>query len=185
MERSVWIILNKNFSITIDGEIKNNKVEDKKFSPGSDIWTNELPRLGFSDEKVQKDYDNFITDIITLFAEPSINEVLIDAKILKKSRTVVEVLEEEEEFTSAKLLELEKKWKPERIIIEYNGMWNMKDLALPFHWNLEQQLYWLDLMADSNISISNCPSNIFFCCIIFQNTINSLFCFCFIIIILL
>lgn len=85
MERSVWIILNKNFSITIDGEIKNNKVEDKKFSPGSDIWTNELPRLGFSDEKVQKDYDNFITDIITLFAEPSINEVLIDAKIGEES----------------------------------------------------------------------------------------------------
>lgn len=68
----------------------------------------------------------------------------IDAKILKKSRTVVEVLEEEEEFTSAKLLELEKKWKPERIIIEYNGMWNMKDLPLPFHWNLEQQITCID-----------------------------------------
>ena len=88
MERSVWIILNKNFSITIDGEIKNNKVEDKKFSPGSDIWTNELPRLGFSDEKVQKDYDNFITDIITLFAEPSVNEVLIDAKIGEESEYI-------------------------------------------------------------------------------------------------
>lgn len=88
MERSVWIILNKNFSITIDGEIKNNKVEDKKFSPGSDIWTNELPRLGFSDEKVQKDYNNFITDIITLFAEPSINEVLIDAKIGEESEYI-------------------------------------------------------------------------------------------------
>ena len=88
MERSVWIILNKNFSITIDGEIKNNKVEDKKFSPGSDIWTNELPRLGFSDEKVQKDYNNFITDIITLFDEPSINEVLIDAKIGEESEYI-------------------------------------------------------------------------------------------------
>ena len=88
MERAVWIILNKHFSITIDGEIKNNKVKDKKFSPGSDIWTNELPRLGFSDEKVQKDYDNFITDIITLFAEPSINEVLIDAKIGEESEYI-------------------------------------------------------------------------------------------------
>ena len=63
-------------------------MEDKKFSPGSDIWTNELPRLGFSDEKVQKDYDNFITDIITLFAEPSINEVLIDAKIGEESEYI-------------------------------------------------------------------------------------------------
>ena len=85
MERSVWIILNKNFSITIDGEIKNNKVEDKKFSPGSDIWTNELPRLGFSDEKVQNDYNEFISDILTLFSEPQVNDVLIDAKIGEES----------------------------------------------------------------------------------------------------
>ena len=85
MERAVWIILNKNFSLTLDGEIKNNKVTDKKFSPGEDIWTNELPRLGFSDEKVQNDYDEFISDIITLFAEPTVDEVFIDAKIGEES----------------------------------------------------------------------------------------------------
>ena len=56
MERAVWIILNKNFSLTLDGEVKDDKVIDKKFSPGEDIWTNEIPRLGFSDENVQKDY---------------------------------------------------------------------------------------------------------------------------------
>lgn len=88
MERAVWIILNENFSLTIDGEIKDDKVVDKKFSPGSDIWTNELPRLGFSDEKVQNDYDNFLTDIITLFAEPRVNEVFIDAKIGEESEYV-------------------------------------------------------------------------------------------------
>ncbi len=85
MERAVWIILNKNFSLTLDGEIRNEKVSDKKFSPGGDIWTNEIPRLGFSDEKVQNDYDNFITDVFTLFSEPTIDEVLIDAKIGEES----------------------------------------------------------------------------------------------------
>lgn len=85
MERAVWIILNKNFSITLDSEIKNNKVTDKKFSPGEDIWTNELPRLGFSDEKVQNDYNEFISDIITLFSEPSVDEVFINAKIGEES----------------------------------------------------------------------------------------------------
>lgn len=88
MERAVWIILNKNFSITLDAEIKNNHLVDKKFSPGNDIWTNELPRLGFSDEKVQIDYNNFITDIFTLFAEPSVNDVFINAKIGEESEYI-------------------------------------------------------------------------------------------------
>ena len=85
MERAVWIILNKNFSITLDGEIKDNKVTDKKFSPGSDIWTDELPRLGFSDENVQKEYNDFISDIVTLFAEPQADEVFDNAKIGEES----------------------------------------------------------------------------------------------------
>ena len=85
MERAVWIILNNNFSLTLDGEIKNNKLTDRKFSPGQDIWTEELPRLGFSDEQAQKDYDEFISDISTLFAEPSADKVFIDAKIGEES----------------------------------------------------------------------------------------------------
>ena len=88
MERAVWIILNKNFSLTLDGEILDDKVVDKKFSPGEDLWTSELPRLGFSDENVQKDYDEFISDILTLFSEPSVNEVFINAKIGEESEYV-------------------------------------------------------------------------------------------------
>ena len=85
MDRAVWIILNKDFSLTLDGEIKNDKVIDKKFSPGDDIWTEELPRLGFSNEDIQKDYDDFISDIITLFTEPGADKVFIDAKIGEES----------------------------------------------------------------------------------------------------
>lgn len=85
MDRAVWIILNANFSLTLDGEIKNEKVVDKKFSPGEDIWTDEIPRLGFSDETVQKDYDDFISDLITLFSEPQADQVFIDAKIGEES----------------------------------------------------------------------------------------------------
>ena len=85
MDRAVWIILNKDFSLTLDGEIKNDKVIDKKFSPGNDIWTEELPRLGFSSEDIQKDYDDFISDIITLFTEPGADRAFIDAKIGEES----------------------------------------------------------------------------------------------------
>lgn len=88
MERAVWIILNKNFSLTLDSEIKDNKICDKKFSPGGDVWTNEVPRLGFGDEDVQKEYDDFISDIITLFSEPSADSVFIDAKIGEESEYI-------------------------------------------------------------------------------------------------
>ena len=86
MKRAVWIILNENFSTTLDSEIKNGKITDKKFSPGGDIWTSEIPRLGFDDEKVQKDYDEFVMDIFTLFSEPMADKVFIDAKIGEESK---------------------------------------------------------------------------------------------------
>ena len=88
MERAVWIILNKDFSLTLDSEISNEKIVDKKFSPGSDIWTNELPRLAFENETIQKDYDDFIEDIFALFLEPGVDKVFIDAKIGEESEYV-------------------------------------------------------------------------------------------------
>lgn len=67
-----------------------------------------------------------------------------DEVLLKKSKTIMEIIDEEEEFTPARLLELEKKHKPERIIIEYNGMWNYKEMKLPFNWKIEQQITTID-----------------------------------------
>ena len=64
--------------------------------------------------------------------------------LLKKTRTIMEVIEDEEDFTSEHLMELEKKYKPERIIIEFNGMWNMKELKLPIHWSIDQQITMID-----------------------------------------
>lgn len=67
-------------------------------------------------------------------------EIEYDPILLKRSRTVLEVIEEEEDFVPNKLIELEKKHKPERIVIEYNGMWNYKGMKLPWHWKIEQQI---------------------------------------------
>ena len=71
-------------------------------------------------------------------------EVEFDEPLLKKSRTILEVIDEESDFTPEKLIELEKKHKPERIIIEYNGMWNYKNMKLPWHWKVEQQITTID-----------------------------------------
>ena len=64
--------------------------------------------------------------------------------VLKKNGTVLEMIEEEEEFTPQHLIELERKHKPERIIIEYNGMWNYKNMKLPWYWKIEQQITIID-----------------------------------------
>lgn len=71
-------------------------------------------------------------------------EVEYEAKLLKKSRTVVELIEDEEDFTIENLEALAAKHKPTRIIIEYNGMWNCKDLYLPNDWGVEQQITTID-----------------------------------------
>lgn len=67
-----------------------------------------------------------------------------EPELLKKSNSVVELIEEEKDFAPEHLLELEKKHKPERIIIEYNGMWNFKNMKLPWHWRIEQQITTID-----------------------------------------
>ena len=71
-------------------------------------------------------------------------ELEYEPELLKKTKTVMEVIEDEEDFTIEQLLELEKKHKPERIIIEFNGMWNMKEMKLPIHWSIDQQITMID-----------------------------------------
>lgn len=71
-------------------------------------------------------------------------EIEYEEKLLKESNTILELIEEESNFTPSKLMELDKKYKPERIIIEYNGMWNFKNMKLPWHWSIEQQITCID-----------------------------------------
>lgn len=71
-------------------------------------------------------------------------EIEYEDSLLKKANAVVEWIEEEEDFNTNHLVELEKKHKPDRIIIEYNGMWNFKNMRLPWHWKIEQQITTID-----------------------------------------
>ena len=70
-----------------------------------------------------------------------------DPALLKRSNACLELMEQEEDFTPEKLLELEKKVKPERIIIEYNGMWPVSEfirMQLPYRWELFQVVTTVD-----------------------------------------
>lgn len=79
---------------------------------------------------------------LLLLCEEGITEY--EEELLARTRTVLELIEEEKDFAPDYLLEFEKKHKPERIIVEYNGMWNFKKMKLPWHWKIEQQITLID-----------------------------------------
>ena len=67
-----------------------------------------------------------------------------DPELLKNSRTEIELIEREEDFSPSNLKKKKKRHRPERIIIEYNGMWNCRDIKLPWYWTIEQQITIID-----------------------------------------
>lgn len=71
-------------------------------------------------------------------------EVEYDPNLLKATKTDMVVLEDIEDFNTSRLMELDKAYKPERIIIEWNGVWDYRKMKLPFHWSLEQQITTID-----------------------------------------
>ncbi len=58
-------------------------------------------------------------------------EAEYDEALLKRSRTVLEKIDSEEQLNPEYLLELDKKYDPERIVIQYNGMWDYRNMRLP------------------------------------------------------
>ena len=71
-------------------------------------------------------------------------EVEYKTEELKEYNTVMVVAEEESQLTLQYLEGLSERYRPERVIIEFNGMWNMDSLKLPKDWVLYQQVTIMD-----------------------------------------
>lgn len=84
-------------------------------------------------------------------------EVEYDPNLLAKTKTDLVLVEEPEDITPQKLMEFDKKYRPERVIIEWNGMWNYKEFRLPLMWKLEQQITTIDA-STFNMYFSNMRS---------------------------
>lgn len=67
-----------------------------------------------------------------------------DSKLLEESNTVIEFIEDEKDFTPEKLSEMEDRIQPERVVMEFNGMWNSKNITLPSNWSIDQQITLID-----------------------------------------
>ena len=67
-----------------------------------------------------------------------------EEELLQSTNTILEQITDETDFTVSKLTALDNKYDPERILIEYNGMWNFKNMHLPKKWDIEQQISIID-----------------------------------------
>ncbi len=102
----------------------------------------ESGKTTFLNQTIDEDYFSVEGTTLLIVCEDGLVEY--DSKLLEKNRTIIEMIEDQEEFTVAKLIELENKYQPERILIEYNGMWNTKDMKLPGYWEIQQQISFID-----------------------------------------
>ncbi len=91
--------------------------------------------------------DYFYIEGTTLLILCEEGEMEYDPEVLKASHTQVEILEGEEELNEERLLAMEALYRPERVLIEYNGMWptsRLEELKLPKGWGIEQRITTVD-----------------------------------------
>lgn len=94
---------------------------------------------------LQQDY--FQIDGKTLLILCEEGEEEYDPVEMLKYGVVIERVEDPEILTEEFLEELDRKHEPERVVVEYNGMWKVSDfekLALPDKWVIEQKITTVD-----------------------------------------
>lgn len=102
----------------------------------------EAGKTAFIKYTMQEDY--FQIDGRTLLIVCEEGEVEYDTDELQLYNTAMVVIDEEANMTQAYLESLSERYKPERVVIEFNGMWNMDKLELPKDWVLYQQVTVMD-----------------------------------------
>lgn len=84
--------------------------------------------------------DYFKTDGKTLLIVCEEGETEYGEALLKRNKTAAVFIESMDELSTDRLLELELLYNPERVLIEWNGMWNLDELKLPNDWKIYQQI---------------------------------------------
>lgn len=105
----------------------------------------ESGKTTFLNFTLQQDY--FYIDGKTLLILCEEGEVEYDMDALAVANTVVEVIEKEEDLTTERLEAMEIIHQPERVIIEYNGMWlvsRFEQMKKPQGWGIEQHITCVD-----------------------------------------
>ena len=109
----------------IYGFLESGKTQFIDFTTSQDYFKQEEPTLIIQCEEGMEEYD-------------------LDK--LKELNTTIESIEEFEDFNPENLEAIAKKYNPDRIIIEYNGMWSAKDIEerMPANFEIRQQITIVD-----------------------------------------
>lgn len=88
--------------------------------------------------------DYFQTDGKTLLIVCEEGDTEYDEELLQQTKTAVVYIDRQSDLTPARLEELELLYNPERVLMEWNGMWNQDELRLPPDWTIYQQVTLID-----------------------------------------
>ncbi len=99
-------------------------------------------KTSFLSGTITEDYFSIEGNTLLLICEEGEEEY--DPDMLAWNRTFPEIIEDQSDLTPAHMEALRQKHGAERVIIEYNGMWDPRDLILPQGWFLHQQLMMVD-----------------------------------------
>lgn len=102
----------------------------------------ESGKTEFIKETLSADYFAVRGNTLLIICEEGESEY--EKVFLQKNRVITYTVEEQELLTREKLEQLQNEMKFERVVFEWNGMWNPLELELPDNWPLYQQLTLID-----------------------------------------
>ena len=106
----------------------------------------ESGKTTFADDTLKQPYFGIRGKTLVIACEQG--EVEYDIKELRRRHnTEVVFIEEPEDFTTEKLKVIDKKYKPERVLMEYNPLWSVDKLyqmELPRYWDWAQHIVLID-----------------------------------------
>lgn len=105
----------------------------------------ESGKTTFINFTVQQEY--FQIDEPTLLITCEEGEEEYDEKMLLSHNTVLETVENPEDFTTDLLKSFQRKYRPDRIILEFNPLWSVKkleEMKLPRGWGIAQHIVTVD-----------------------------------------
>ncbi len=78
----------------------------------------------------------------------------IDPTKMRRSKLICRTVEDEKDLTTELLEEWQKTVKPERVLVEYNGMWMQKTFvnAMPEDWIIQQKFFFADARTFQNFN---------------------------------
>lgn len=98
----------------------------------------EAGKTQFMKFTMQQEY--FQTDGNTLLIVCEEGEEEYDKDLLESTHTTIKYIDDISDFTKEKMIEFTKEVNPERILIEWNGLWEQDKIQIPDIWYVNQMI---------------------------------------------